>query len=1687
MCILREDDDNAAVDDDNYDDDNDDGDDDNNDDDDNAAADDIYGDDNDDDDIMIISDDGDDVESSEYKDAYITEDFAKAIQEERKILIKAMKKAREEHGISEAKTTTALPAECKYPTSMSPNVDHEQVPEPRDSPSDSEWQRVAISLEKCMSKLVETNDKLVTSVRPCEKSSTSPSRVKVIVPTFSGDPLQYPVWISAFKALVDARDWDADTKLNLLNQYVSGGPKQVVEHYLLIGTEDAYVKAKSVLRERYGNPNVVSSAFLSKLDKWPKIAPRDSGGLREFSDFLDKVVAAREHIPSLAILDFAKENVKLLAKLPYHIESKWRDVITTWRVKNGESSYPSFLKFTDFIRAAADKANIPELEDLSKLTSKPKMVRSPGAQAFVTSVSADRQYYKRESTDQVDRRSERSSKREQTDQVIKSEKSHKKESAGRVDQTSCFYCDKDHQLEDCEGFKEKPYSERKNFFFKKKLCLGCALTSQHQVKDCKNKTACKRCGGHHLTCLHQVKNEEGNTKCTSVCNLEDQNGTDNSMIVPVWVRPEGEPSKEILQYAVLDDQSNVSFISQSLCDRLDLEGPSTVLHLTTVQDSNVPVESNRIHGLEVLDYHRENIVKLPTLFSRKNVPADRSQIPKPEVAREWNHLQSIAEKLVPYHPDAEISLLIGSNCPRLIRPREIVAGDEDEPYGQRTLLGWGVIGRVCKSRDEGGKDVCNFTKASQMHGRFVFATKAKEILAPDVLKVLETDFQETSTKLKPFSVEDKRFLRLMEDGICKLDNGHYQMPLPLKSDRISLPYNRHLAEKRWRQLNSRFKKNPQFLQDYKTFMKDVVDLCAEKVPTERLDVRDGKVNYVPHTGVYHHKKPGQIRVVFDCSARYEGVSLNDCLLQGPDLLNGLLGVLCRFREEKIAFMVDVKSMFHQFYVSEQHRDLLRFLWWEDGDQEKDVVEYRMKVHLFGAASSPGCANFGLKRAADDGEEEFGTQAAAFIRDDFYVDDGLKSTPTVSEAINLIESSKAICAKAGMRLHKLTCNSKEVLQAIPIEDRSKNIREIDLKVDPLPIERALGVVWCVEDDSFQFRIELRDRPFTRRGVLLTVSSIYDPNGYVAPVTLKGKQILQQMCRDKLDWDCPVPDSLRPSWEKWRTEITDLEKLKVPRCFKTDNFDTIKAVEVHHFSDASVEGYGQCSYLRLVNQENHAHCSFVVGKARVTPLKQSTIPRLELAAATTSAKMSEFLRAELSYPKLDEYFWTDSQVVLGYVKNEARRFHVYVANRVQQIREMTDPNAWMYVHTSINPADDASRGLTARQLLNDSHWLTGPEFLWEDGPFEVKQPEEHPLSEADPEIKKVKALTTKVLAQTLPDHLNTSRFSHISNWFKAKKAVALCIRLLAKFRRREIKADDKTNTEVSRPLQVTPMTPSLLQEAEKVIIRCVQSEYFQDELQVLRSLGANREKVDRRSVREKKQTLKKTSSIYKLDPFIDQDGLVRVGGRIGNADVPEEVRHPVILPRKCHVTTLLIRSLHQKVNHMGRSTTHNELRQCGYWILGASAAVSNVISQCVTCRRQRRPLEQQKMSSLPKDRVEQVPPFSFCAVDYFGPFVIKERRSELKRYGVLFTCLASRGVHLETANSLDTSSFINALKRFLARRGPVRQIRCDQGTNFVGARNELKAALTEMDEIRVSEYLLEQGFNTKQSRPRKSQGK
>ena len=715
----------------------------------------------------------------------------------------------------------------------------------------------------------------------------------------------------------------------------------------------------------------------------------------------------------------------------------------------------------------------------------------------------------------------------------------------------------------------------------------------------------------------------------------------------------------------------------------------------------------------------------------------------------------------------------------------------------------------------------------------------------------------------------------------------------------------------------------------------------------------------------------------------------------------------------------------------------------------------MKVHLFGAVSSPGCANFALKRTADDFEELYGREAAEFLRNDFYVDDGLKSVPSVIQASNLIKKTKELCAKGGFNLHKFLSNKRKVIESVPTEQRAKGIKDFDLSKDLLPIERALGVQWCVQSDHLKFRVELKDRPLTRRGILSTVSSIYDPLGLIAPFLLQGKRILQAICKDGARWDDPVPDHLQEQWEKWREQLGALAELTVPRCYKPVSLGAVRAMELHHFSDASTVGYGQCSYLRMVDTEDNVHCALVMAKARVSPSKAMTIPRMELTAALLSVKISALLQKELRLGAVPETFWTDSEVVRGYVSNDSRRFHTFVANRVQAIRAHTTPRQWRRISTKENPADDASRGLSAQELINSQRWWTGPTLLWHPSIKEASSDEAPTLSETDPEVRKVCTLVT-VTKTTFPDL--PERLERFLDWHKTKTSVALCLRLQKGFKWKGNAAVEDKKTE-----HFTPVNVEELRHAEYEIIKAIQKKVFSKEIAFLSETAKPRQE------RERYTSLKKLSAIGRLDPFIDQDGLLRVGGRIRHADLPFNEKHPVILPKKGHITELVIRHHHAKTHHQGRYITHAGIRSAGFWIINGNSAVGYCISNCVNCQRQRGVTSCQKMANLPQDRLEEGPPFTYSAVDYFGSFYIKEGRRQLKRYGVLFTCMASRAIHLETVASLSTDSFLNAYRRFIGRRGPVRQLRSDRGSNFVGALSELKAALSEIDGEKVGREL------------------
>ena len=383
---------------------------------------------------------------------------------------------------------------------------------------------------------------------------------------------------------------------------------------------------------------------------------------------------------------------------------------------------------------------------------------------------------------------------------------------------------------------------------------------------------------------------------------------------------------------------------------------------------------------------------------------------------------------------------------------------------------------------------------------------------------------------------------------------------------------------------------------------------------EELARNDGGVWYPPHFGVYHPKKPEQIRVVFDLSAEYQGVSLNKRLLPGPDLMNSLMGVLIRFRQETVGIMCDVEQMFHSFHINVQHQDFLRFLWYKENDPSKEIIEYKRTVHLFGNAPSPAVATFGLRKTADVGEEKYDKAARVFVHRNFYVDDGLSSCSTDKEAIDLLTNTKAMLAAANIRLHKVVSDSVTVMEALPAEDRAKSVNGLDLRCDILPTQRSLGVYWDIEKDRFIFRVSLQEKPFTLRGVLSIVNSVYDNLGLASPFVLRGKLILQELVfmgkkgnkGSRLGWDDPLPENMRLRWSHWRDSLAQLEDVSVPRCYHPEGFGSIKRREIHAFSDASEEAVGTAVYLREIDTEGSVGVSLLFGPSKVAPPKQQVYP-------------------------------------------------------------------------------------------------------------------------------------------------------------------------------------------------------------------------------------------------------------------------------------------------------------------------------------------------------------------------------------------------------------------------------------------------------------------------------------------------
>jgi hypothetical protein len=807
---------------------------------------------------------------------------------------------------------------------------------------------------------------------------------------YDEQPESYAVWKASFKNITAELKVTPDEEFDLLLKWL--GPESS-KHAISIRAAtmkdptNGLVRLWARLDERYGSPEMVEAALKVKLSRFPKLSNKDNIKLYELSDVVSEIEATMydEKYASLLAYYHSSSGVNpIVSKLPYGLQEKW----TTQAVKYKDQhnvTYPPFKVFAEFLRTVSRIRNDPSFnyDMTSNVNHSEHDTRSRHLQqrATISTNKTDVSY------------------------------SPPREIQGIDIAIRCPVHNTRHSLNQCRGFRVKPLEERKELIRTFGICYKCCATNKHPARLCTEAEPCGECGSsRHPTALHTdlltsrtpVHRTElgGESKemvdvshaslvtstCTQICG-KGFHGKSCAKTILVRVYPEGEPGKAKQMYAILDDQSNASLVRSEFFDLLNVQGeeyPYTLLSCA----GRTQTRGRRTHGYVVESLDGTSRLKLPTLLECNQIPNHKDEIPTPEIAQCYQHLCDIAGQIHPIDNDADILLLIGRDVTDAHHVLDQRVGPMNSPYAQKLRLGWVIVGESCLGKVH-KPDVIHVNKTYILHdGRpshfepCSSNLKIKqacinkecgdslEVSTSQLCAINEefgvTVFQQTKDDEKlGMSIEDKYFLKIMDDEFHKDPSGNWIAPLPFRTPRQSLPNNKTQAMKRAQILDRSLQRNPAKKRHFQSFMQKVFDSGHAELAPPLTD--DEECWYLPIFGVYHPRKPDQIRGVFDSSAQYQSISLNDVLLRGPDMTNSLLGILIRFRKELIAITADIQQMFHCFLVREDHRNYLRFLWYRDNNTNNDLVEYRMCVHVFGNSPSPAVATYGLRRTAYDGQ------------------------------------------------------------------------------------------------------------------------------------------------------------------------------------------------------------------------------------------------------------------------------------------------------------------------------------------------------------------------------------------------------------------------------------------------------------------------------------------------------------------------------------------------------------------------------------------------------------------------------------------------------------------------------------------------------------------------------------------------
>lgn len=1225
----------------------------------------------------------------------------------------------------------------------------------------------------------------------------------------------------------------------------------------------------------------------------------------------------------------------------------------------------------------------------------------------------------------------------------KPEKSHAKafavSAAPGSSAAACVFCGGSHRIYDCSTFLAKSVEDRKTEAVRLKLCINC-LRKGHSSRQCRL-GPCTICKKYHNGLLHRQNTQTVNVAnvqpSTSVTDVEVQQDscdgtnnvvnnmsllTNNCMLLSTAIVDIYNPvsKKHFTVRALLDSGSQCSLITDRLKNKLQLTSQPTSVDIIGVGNMTL---SNAVQRctIHVKSKHSNYDVNITCLV----LPHISGSIPNKSIDISQIKLPSNIKLADPtFNISAPIDLLIGTDIFWSIIESTQISLGPNQPIMRKTKLGWILAGPLFSRNQIKSKSVqCNHVN---------FTCTSSNCISNKSLNERLTDFwkleQIPSSSVVVNTEEEIQCEKDFVTNTFRSQDGRFNVKLPLLSQPDCLGDSYKKAKRQFFTLEKRFSKNPMLKQMYCDFIKEYSDL-GHLSPSCILVPEHSY--FIPHHAVLKPTSEStKLRVVFNGSAKTSsGFSINDIQMTGPHIQDSLFNILLRFRQHTYVLSGDVEKMYRQVQVQECHRNLQMIIW---RDHDTDPLKsLRLNTVTYGLKSSSFLSTRCLWQLGDECSD---SKIKNIIQNDFLVDDLLTGSDCADELLHIKLSVENALSKGCFYLRKYRSNLPNILP-----DNSSTQSKLILSSS----SHTLGVGWDPNDDYIHFPNSYEnntDKP-TKRSILSDTCKVFDPLGLLSPLTIKPKILIQKLWVQKIDWDEPAPYDICKSWYSFIENMKHLYTLRIPR-HTLCRFPV--QIEMHCFCDASQSAYAACIYLRSVDRQGNVIVRLQCAKARVASVKPTTIPRLELCACLLGAQLADALCRALRCVIQRRMFWTDSSIALTWLASRYDKLETFVANRVGTILELTQVSDWRHVPTASNPADLASRGVDADKINNLSLWWNGPTFLTEPESF---WPSRHFKKCTDidfPEINVNNIVTQDngINKQQLID------FNRYSNLKFLQRSFAYVLRFIFNCRNSQIRK--------SGILQPEELSASFVS-----LVRLAQQELFSREIAILSSKGI----------------LSSKSPLLCLNPFIDENYVLRVGGRLESSCYSFEKRHPMLLHKKHRLTKLLFEQEHLRLLHAGPQLLLSSVRDFVWPIAGRDLARTTA-RHCVVCRRASGKTLTPMMGALPPQRVNPDFPFTAAGVDFAGPFLITDRKGRgckiTKCYLCVFVCLRFKCLHLEAVSELSTDAFLLSLRRFISRRGKPVEIFCDNGRNFLGASKEIGNFLTS-NSNKVNSFLCEEGIN------------